>query len=251
MTGAVETTPSTKQLSALKHSGRVSSAPRKRSGGEGFLKNTAGSARDETAPTISKWVAAFFPGGMAATEKQIKSLVQEAADAARSDYGVESALEWADDYVFPPGVVEGDTASLAVAGFDFEIMVKARLESLSADRLSNSRVERLRTDNPERALLLDLVIGMKVHLPEGFHPNGHQPRTDLRDIYADVAPAMNKMYYVIIGFLFHILPTQTFLRTSFLNDVAICQRYNGRIIRISRDKERRNLINGALAPIHG
>jgi hypothetical protein len=55
-----------------------------------------------------------------------------------------------------------------------------------------------------------------------------------------------------LGFLFRILPTQTFLRTSFLNDVAlICQRYNGRILRISRDRERRHLINGALAPIHG
>jgi hypothetical protein len=95
--------------------------------------------------------------------------------------------------------VEGDTASLAAAGFDFEMMVKTRLESLSADRLRNSRVERLRTDNPERTLLLDLVIGMKVHLPEGFHPNGHQPRTDLRDIYVDVAPAMNKMYGAVIA----------------------------------------------------
>jgi hypothetical protein len=51
-----------------------------------------------------------------------------------------------------------------------------------------------------------------------------------------------------LGFLFRILPTQTFLRTSFLNEVAlICQRYNGRILRISRDRERRSLINGALA----
>jgi hypothetical protein len=40
---------------------------------------------------------------------------------------------------------------------------------------------------------------MKVHLPEGFHPNGHQPRTDLRDIYVDVAPAMNKMYGAVIA----------------------------------------------------
>jgi hypothetical protein len=35
---------------------------------------------------------------------------------------------------------------------------------------------------------------MKVHVSEGFQPNGHGPRTELRDIYVDVAPAVNKMY---------------------------------------------------------
>jgi hypothetical protein len=42
------------------------------------------------------------------------------------------------------------------------------------------------------------------------------------------------------------------LQERWKNEVAlICQRDRGRILRISRDRERRNLINGALAPIHG
>jgi hypothetical protein len=144
-------------------------------------------------------VAACFPGGTASGEAQIRALVKEAADAARRGYGVEAALAWADGYVFPPEAVQRDTASLESAGWDFEVMVRQRLESLASNRMSEARIAALREDNPERALLLDLVIGMKVHLPEGFEPNGHQPRSELRDSYIDVAPVMNKMYGAVIA----------------------------------------------------
>jgi hypothetical protein len=78
-------------------------------------------------------------------------------------------------------------------------MARERLESLAANRVSDARIATLRDDNPERALLFDLVIGMKVNVPEGFEPSGHQPRSDLRDTYLDVAPAMNKMYGAAIA----------------------------------------------------
>lgn len=159
----------------------------------------AGAGREQLAPTIGKWVTACFPGGTATSDELIKELVQEAADAARSDYGVESAIAWADGYTFPPGFVERDTACLRAADFNFEAMVKERLEALSADRLSVARVETMREDNPERALLLDLVTGMKVHIPEGFQPNGLQPRSPLRDAYVAVAPAVHKMYGAVIA----------------------------------------------------
>jgi hypothetical protein len=132
-------------------------------------------------------------------EAQIRALVKEAADAARSNYGVEAALEWADGYVFPPEAVQRDTACLESAVSDFEVMERERLESLAANRMSEARIAVLREDNPERALLVDLVIGMKVHVPEGFEPNGHQPRSELRDSYIDVATAMNKIYGAVIA----------------------------------------------------
>ena len=154
---------------------------------------------EQVAPTIGIWVAACFPGGTVSGAEQIRSLVKEAADAARTDYGVEAALAWADGYVFPPETVQRDTVCLESAGWDFEVMVRERLESLAANRMSEARIDALREDNPERALLRDLVIGMKVHLPEGFEPNGHQPRSELRDTYVDVAPAMNKMYGAVIA----------------------------------------------------
>ena len=154
---------------------------------------------EHVAPTIGKWVGACFPGGVAASEDQILELVREAAEAARSDYGVASALSWADGYVFPPGAVDSDVECLRAAGYNFEVMVRERLETLASNRLSVQRIEGLRSDNPERALLLDLVIGMKVHLPEGFKPNGLQPPSELRDAYTDVAPAVNKMFGAVVA----------------------------------------------------
>lgn len=48
---------------------------------------------EQVAPTIGIWVAACFPGGTILWEAQIQAIVKEAADAARSDYDVETALE--------------------------------------------------------------------------------------------------------------------------------------------------------------
>ena len=80
------------QSLALKRQGGVTSHSQKRScseKGEGVRR-----AVDivESAPTIENWVAACFPGGKVATQTQINDLIKEAADAARSDYGIESAL---------------------------------------------------------------------------------------------------------------------------------------------------------------
>ena len=77
-------------------------------------------------------------------------------------------------------------------------MVRRRFKQLFGDRLSADRVARLRSDNPERVLMLDLVNGMRVHLPVGFVPDGKQPRTPLRSTYELVASAVNKMLAALI-----------------------------------------------------
>ena len=87
---------------------------------------------------------------------------------------------------------------LRAAQLDFPVMVRRRFKQLSGDRLSADRVARLRSDNPERALMLDLVNGMRVHLPVSFVPNGKQPRTPLRSTYELVASAVNKMLGTLI-----------------------------------------------------
>ena len=77
--------------------------------------------------------------------------------------------------------------------------MKRRLVLISAKRLSRERVERtLREDNPEHDLTLDLAIGMKVHKPAGFVPNGCQPRSPLRAVYCSVASAVNKMLGAVV-----------------------------------------------------
>jgi hypothetical protein len=73
-------------------------------------------------------------------------------------------------------------------------MVRKRLELLLPDRLSASRVEGLRADNPERRLIFDLVIDMNAFVPDGFVANGSHPRTPLRKKYVTVSTAVNRMF---------------------------------------------------------
>jgi hypothetical protein len=94
--------------------------------------------------------------------------------------------------------VTNDVACLEAAQGDFEAMVRQRLDGMAPGRLNLERVSRLRPDNPELALLCDLVCGMKVHPPEGFKTNGMMPRTDRRPIYETVASVVNKMLGAIV-----------------------------------------------------
>jgi hypothetical protein len=93
---------------------------------------------------------------------------------ARQKYDAVSAVEWAGVIIFIG-------------------MVSRRLASLAPDRMNAKRAERLRPDNPGLPLLRDLVVGMKVHLPDIFTPNGKMPRSPRRPMYETVATAVNKM----------------------------------------------------------
>lgn len=144
-------------------------------------------------PTIGRWAEACFPVESQASERQLRELLEEAAEAARDDYDAESAVAWAGGYTFPSSYMASDIRCLRAAQLDFEVMIRRRLKQLSPGRLNMERVARLRPDNPERDLLVDLTQGMKVHLPDGFATNGMMPRSARRPIYETVATAVNKM----------------------------------------------------------
>lgn len=177
---------------------------------------------EDVTPQISKWVAACFPQGSASSEKDLRDLVKEAADAAKDDYDEKSALAWAEQYEFPAAYMERDMESFEKASFSFETMVRQRLLQLSPDRLSTERVEMLREDNPERPLMLDLVLGMKVFRPTGFAPNGTLPRTPLRSTYEAVAPAVNKMLGAVVEQrLAFLIPLQC--AQEHVHDLHLCK----------------------------
>lgn len=144
-------------------------------------------------PTIGRWAEACFPVESQASEKDLRELLEEAAEAARDDYGAESAVAWAEGYTFPSEYMASDIRCLRAAQLDFEVMIRRRLKQLAPGRLNMERVALLRPDNPERDLLIDLTKGMKVHLPDGFETNGMMPRSARRPIYETVATAVNKM----------------------------------------------------------
>ena len=145
------------------------------------------------APMVGKWVSACFPEGSESTLRELEEVIREASDAARNDHDEASANEWAEGYEFPQQYVDSDVACLRSK------MVARRLKKIAADRLSKERVERtLREDNPERDHMLDLAVGMTVHKPAGFEPNGKQPRPPLRAVYSSVSSAVNKTLGTIV-----------------------------------------------------
>jgi hypothetical protein len=145
------------------------------------------------APVVGRWAEACFPVEAKTTEAEVRKVLEEAAEAAREDHDAASAVAWADGYTFPPEYMDSDIRCLRAAQLDFPAMIRRRLKILSPKRLSAERVARLRPDNPERALMNDLVGGMRVHLPTGFKPNRDMERTPRRRSYETVASAVNKM----------------------------------------------------------
>lgn len=126
------------------------------------------------------------------------SLVSEATTAARDELGVTDAVKWAAGYEFPSELIQSNASCLRSAQLDFTTMVRRRLKTLSPNRLNVDRARLLRDDNPAKTLILDLCVGMKVHLPVDFVPNGATDLSPLRKTYLNVAPAVNNMLGAIL-----------------------------------------------------
>jgi hypothetical protein len=174
------------------------------------------------APTIIAWAKNCFAGGLKARPGDLSTLIQEASDAARNDFNEESAIAWAEDYTFPPEMLISDAALLRAHQLDFKAMVRRRLATLAPGRLNVTRVDSLREDNPDKALMRELAGGMKVHRPVGFKPNGNLPRTPLRATYVAVAPAVNRMLGDLVQQkLAFILPLATAQR--HVPDLHLCK----------------------------
>jgi hypothetical protein len=121
---------------------------------------------------IGRWAEVCFPAGEESSEAGLRELIQEAADDALDDNDEAAAVRWAEGYEFPDRYMNSDVKLLEASALDFEVMVRRRQKMLAPDRLSVERVSRLRPDNPEMRMMTDLAGGMRVHLPEGFTPNG-------------------------------------------------------------------------------
>jgi hypothetical protein len=121
---------------------------------------------------VGRWADVCFPAGEESSEAGLRELIAEGAEDALDDNDEAAAVAWADGYEFPERYLESDVKLLEASALDFEVMVRRRQHQLAPDRLSLERVSRLRTDNPEMMMMIDLAGGMRVHLPEGFEPKG-------------------------------------------------------------------------------
>ena len=75
----------------------------------------------DIAPVISKWAAACFPQGSLSSERDLRDLVAEAAEAASNDYDASSAVKWAEGYEFPSYFFASDAECLIEADFDSKL----------------------------------------------------------------------------------------------------------------------------------
>ena len=97
-------------------------------------------------------------------DQKMRDLLKEAADHTTSIHDEASAREWADNYQFPEEYVRSDVACLRAAQRDFVSMIRRRLKILEPQRLNASRIGLLRSDNPERELLLDQHQMLESHV---------------------------------------------------------------------------------------
>jgi hypothetical protein len=111
------------------------------------------------AQTIIAWAKNCFAGELKARPGDLSTLIQEVLDAARNDFNEESAIAWADDYTFPPEMLISDAGLRRARFLDFKAMVRRRLATLAPGRLNVSRVDKLREDNPDKALMRELAGG--------------------------------------------------------------------------------------------
>ena len=146
-------------------------------------------ATKEIMATIESY---FAPGEKYLVAKLLET-VRDAQEIADTNYGVDEAVEWAEGYEFPMEMLAKDLRSFEEANRDFELMVRTRLEALQSSRLNLERIAGLSVDNPERELLCDLAVGMRVPIPVGFTPNGTGVLTPLRTSYLMVHQAVNRM----------------------------------------------------------
>ena len=143
-------------------------------------------AEPSSVHTIMAIMASYFAPGEKFPEAEMRDIVEDAQEVADTNYGVPEAVEWAEGYEFPKDMLANDLRSFEESNRDFEGMVRTRLKTLQPSRLNLERISRLSPDNPEKDLLCDLSVGMRVPIPVGFSPNGTGVLTPLRASYQKV-----------------------------------------------------------------
>ena len=163
---------------------------------------------------ILKTAMTYYSPGEESPHVALENTIEEAIRASDENFGMQAAVAWAGGYKFPQETVESDLCCFKAAQLDYETMVRMRLKILSSERLSKERVDQLRVDNPKRALLYNLVEGMRVPPPPGFKPNGKEPSAALRATYVKVHSAVNRMLGdVVKSRLAFLLPKELAVQT--------------------------------------
>jgi hypothetical protein len=139
--------------------------------------------------------------------KSIRNIVVEAYKTANENYGIEEAIQWADNFSWPKNIADRDLRLFETSEYSLSRMTRCHHRNMAPNRLSRDRINRVvGLHDPDRKLLLDLVNGMRVFVASDFQPNASPPPQ--RSLYKRVSSAVNKLLYDLWKQeLVYILPT--------------------------------------------
>lgn len=135
-------------------------------------------------------------------------------------YGLRDALDWAEGFLFPDDIENRDLTRLQQsAGSIVDMTVKVQRD-MRKNRLNSFRIANCVPDtDPDHALVLDLVSGIRVFRKRDFIPNGKSGKVSvipkLRAKYKQASSVINKLIYELHKLdLVYILPKSAILETK-------------------------------------
>jgi hypothetical protein len=139
--------------------------------------------------------------------KVIRQLILESYKAVDENYGIREAVIWGDNFVWPADVYARDWDRLVSCEYSLSRMTRMQHHSMSNDRLSPSRINKvINVNDPDHKRLMDLAFGMRVIVAKEFQENRKPP--PMRNLYVKVCSAVNKLLYDLwLRQLVFILPT--------------------------------------------
>ena len=138
------------------------------------------------------------------------SMVEVLGEAFRENdqkFTEETALNWADNFIFPISVYTTDLNDFIRVDGSLEALVRLRQGDTSSVRMNLARVNNLNLVESEwKRRLVAMADGIPIITPPGFVPSNVPPK--LRQKYLRLAPAINKSIYELYkNRLIVILPT--------------------------------------------
>lgn len=147
---------------------------------------------------IVQTAIALFPEAASGNlYERICSAASEAYKQASEHYTEWDANQWAENFIMPPDVAEGDAALLRSHGGDLAKAAKARQEQLAHNRLSKWRVEEgISVANPDYERMMGLAVdGMIVDLDPEYVPHAVDQWPRLSGTYQRVSHAVDRLFY--------------------------------------------------------
>ena len=127
-----------------------------------------------------------------------QAAIEELLDEAYGSVGLEEAIEWGKGFAIPQASVDAGESLMREFGGDFDKVVESMKAKLADERLSYETVRSLSADNPDLALVEDLVAGVRVFTRADFVPNGTLPPLPPRNMYMKAKEAVHKLFHDLV-----------------------------------------------------